>query len=132
MHHRVRMHAMDVNLSAAWAAFLAGSVAGAFPGLFFHREHWMGGYSSWRRRMMRLAHISFFGIGGLNLAFVLTIRLLEIDAGIRLPGILLLVGLIAMPTVCYLSAWRQVFRHLFFIPASSVILALALFLWRIL
>ena len=34
-------------------------------------------------------------------------------------------------TVCYLSAYKMAFRHLFFIPATSTILAVASFLWRI-
>ena len=34
-----------------------------------------------------------------------------------------------MPLVCYLSAWRKPFRHLFFIPAGSVILGVASFIY---
>ncbi len=123
---------MMMNLYAAWVAFLAGCVAGAVPGLFFHHKEWLGGYASWRRRMIRLAHVAFFGIGGLNLAFALTVRALDMQAGLSVPAILLVVGAVAMPTVCYLCAWRASFRHLFFIPAGSVTVAIGLFLWRLL
>ena len=64
---------MAPNLAAAWIGMLAGCVAGALPGLFFDREAWLGGYASWRRRMIRLAHIAFFGIGIINLGFHLTV-----------------------------------------------------------
>jgi hypothetical protein len=37
-----------------------------------------------------------------------------------------------MPLVCYLSAWRVTFRHLFFIPALSITCGVVLFTWRLL
>ena len=51
-----------LNFYAAWIGILLGFVAGVVLGFFFHREDWLGGYHSWRRRMVRLGHISFFGI----------------------------------------------------------------------
>ena len=120
---------MAINLYAAWIGFLLGAIAGAITGLFFDRESWLGGYADWRRRMVRLGHISFFGIGLLNLGFFLTVESLGMRAGIGLPGHLLIVGAVTMPLVCYLSAHRKGFRHLFFVPAGTVTLALALFLW---
>jgi hypothetical protein len=122
---------MTTNIYAAWLGFLIGCLAGAIPGLFFYRKDWLGGYASWQRRMTRLAHIAFFGIGFINLSFALTARALGIDAGLQASSILLIVGAVAMPTVCYLSAWKPVCRNLFFIPAGSVTVGIALFLWRI-
>ena len=122
---------MTINLYAAWIGFLLGALAGATSGLFFDRDDWLGGYADWRRRMVRLGHISFFGIGLLNLGFYLTVEAVGIQEGIRIPAILLMVGAVAMPLVCYLSAHRKGFRHLFFIPAGAVTLALALFTWRL-
>ena len=122
---------MLINIYTAWIAFLLGCIAGAVPGMFFHKENWLGGYASWQRRLVRLAHISFFGIGFLNLAFALTSRQLGLESGIIIPSVLLITGVVTMPLVCYLSAWKPLFRHAFFIPAGSVILALIFFLWRI-
>jgi hypothetical protein len=122
---------MTMNLVAAWIGFFCGCIAGVIPGLFFHSEGWLDGYASWRRRMIRLAHIAFFGIGLLNIAFVVTARALEIQSGLTLPALSLVVGAVAMPTVCYLSAWKKPFRHLFFIPASAVTIGVASFLYQI-
>jgi hypothetical protein len=124
--------AMTINLYAAWIGFLLGCLAGMVPGLFFHAEDWFGGYGSWRRRMIRLAHIAFFGLGFLNLAAALTADVLRIESGLTAASYLLIVGAVAMPTVCYLSAWKMHFRRLFFIPAASVTAAIGLFAWRIL
>ena len=123
---------MMFNLHAGWIGLLLGCLSGAVPGLFFFREDWLGGYASWRRRMIRLAHISFFGLGFINLFATLSVRVLGIEGGSCLVSLLLVVGAATMPTVCYLSAWRPVFRHLFFIPAGSVTLGIALLLWRML
>lgn len=122
---------MMINIQAAWVGLLLGCVAGAITGLFFHNSDWLGGYASWQRRMIRLAHIAFFGIGFINLAFGLTARTLGLDAGLQSASQLLIAGAVTMPTVCYLSAWKPVFRNLFFIPAMSVTVGIALFAWRI-
>lgn len=123
---------MDINLYAGWIGFFVGCLAGAIPGLFFYESDWLGGYGSWQRRMTRLAHISLFGIGLINLFFALTVRALGLESGLGAVSVLLIIGAIAMPAVCYLSAWRPGFRNLFFIPAGSVTIGIALFLWRIL
>jgi len=117
------------NLFAAWIGILLGFLVGAVQGLFFHSEDWLGGYTSWRRRMLRLGHISFFGIAFVNLSFVVAISYLRIERVYPLCSVLLVVGAIAMPLVCYLSAYKKVFRHLFFIPVASLIIATALFVF---
>jgi hypothetical protein len=125
--------AVTINIQAAWIGFLLGCLAGAVPGLFFHNHEWLGGYLSWQRRMIRLAHIAFFGLGIINLLFALTVIILQIDRPeLQVVSTFLIVGAITMPTVCYLSAWKMAFRHLFFIPATSVTLGIALFVWRVL
>ncbi|NLB56430.1 MAG: hypothetical protein GX811_11855 [Lentisphaerae bacterium] len=120
-----------VNIYAAWIGFLFGCIAGAVPGLFFHNKSWLGGYTSWERRIIRLAHISFFGLGLINLSFALTAKSLGLKTGLTTPSILLIIGAVTMPIVCYLSAWKNVARNVFFIPAGSVTVGIALFLWRI-
>jgi len=123
---------MIINLYAAWIGFLLGCVAGAVTGLFFHGADWLGGYDSWPRRLVRLGHISFFGIGLLNLSFALTARAVGAESGLSAASALFLLGAVTMPLVCYLSAWRMAFRHLFFIPALSVTAGVAFFAWRLL
>ena len=120
-----------INLYFAWASFFAGGIAGLVSGMFFHDPDWQGGYTSWPRRMMRLGHVSFFGIGFLNLAFALTVDALDPGAGLGLPSALLLVGAVAMPTLCYLSAWKPVFRYLFFVPVLAIISATGIVGWKL-
>ncbi len=121
-----------INIYAAWIAFLAGITAGAVSGMLFYNKEWLGGYTSWRRRMLRLAHISFFGLGLLNLAFAFTAKQQGMTNRLTLSSILLVVGLATMPLICYLSAWKPAFRHIFFIPVVSVFTGTTIFLWRLL
>jgi hypothetical protein len=117
-----------INLQAGWIAVLAGLVSGAVIGSFFHREEWLGGYGSWRRRMLRLAHVSLVGTGLLNLVFALSVGALKVDPCPRIASALFLAGAATMPLVCVLAAWRPAFRHAFFVPVGSLILASADFL----
>ncbi len=122
---------MILNMQVAWVGMFLGCISGAVPGLFFYRSDWLGGYSSWKRRMIRLAHISFFGLGFINLLFSLTAHAFDLTDGLEPSSVLLIVGAVSMPTVCYLSAWKPVFRNLFFIPALSVTVGIAWFCWRV-
>jgi hypothetical protein len=119
------------NLHAAWLGILAGFLTGTAQGLFFHQETWLGGYASWPRRMTRLGHISFFGLAFINLAFVFTADHLGTATGLLWPSLLLIVGAVTMPAICYLSAWKKPARHLFFIPVLSLVAAVLLLLRRL-
>lgn len=108
-------------LVTGWSGMLGGVVSGAAIGMFFHRESWMGGYASFRRRLARLGHISFFGLGFLNLIFALTNELVALpDRAASIAAAALIVGAVAMPTCCFLAAWRPSFRHLFVVPVAGV------------
>jgi len=122
---------MTINLYAAWIGLLLGLLSGVISGLFFHDENWLGGYATWRRRMIRLGHISLFGLGFINLAFFLTAQVLEIKSGLTASALLLIIGAATMPTVCYLAAFRKPFRQLFFVPVLSVGFGIIMFLWRL-
>lgn len=119
----------EINLVAAWAGMILGMIAGAIQGLFFHKKEWMGGYTTWRRRMIRLGHISLFGIGFINAIFALSVRYYGLENSITVPSVLFIVGAITMPLVCYLSAFRKFFRHIFFIPVLSILLGALIFFW---
>lgn len=113
---------------------LAGVLSGAAAGLFFHREDWMGGYAAYPRRLARLGHISFFGLGFVNLLFAATSAQIPLrPAYLTTASIALIAGAVTMPLCCYLSAWRKPLRHLFPIPVVSVtagLLAILIGWWR--
>lgn len=111
---------IKANLLAGWLGIFCGLISGAVSGLFFHQEDWLGGYNSYSRRLHRLGHVSFFGLGFLNLAFVSTSANLRLESGrLIVSSFCLIAGAVTMPIVCFLSAWRKPFRHLFPIPVAT-------------
>lgn len=122
----------ELNLLAGWCGFLAGALSGAGLGLFFHRDDWLGGYDSWRRRLLRLGHIACFGMGFLNVMFALSIRAFPLaESDLAWASIGWLIALITMPLCCALAAWRKPLRQLFPIPvvATLVGIGMTLFGW---
>ena len=115
------MQPTQVNVVAGWTATLFGVVTGAIVGLFFHQDDWLGGYGSFRRRMLRLGHISMFGLGFMNLLFASSAPALALSSACeRVASVSLIAGLITMPICCFLTALRKPFRHLFPIPVGCV------------
>lgn len=123
---------IHLHLITAWIAILAGFCSGACIGLGFHRPDFLGGYGSWPRRLLRLAHIACFGMAFLNLAFAVTLAFGDGLPSAELASALLLVGTVGMPAVCALSAWRKPFRNLFPIPVLALLVASALACWGLL
>ena len=120
-----------LNLMAAWIGVFLGLLSGIPMGLAFHKENWLGGYDSWERRLLRLAHVSFFGIAFLNFAFVGTVSYLKADPQSLLwASRLFILAMITMPTVCAAAAFKKQLRHLFAVPVLSIIGATTIFLYQ--
>ena len=116
------MDTSALHIFVGWTAALFGTLAGAFIGLFFHQDSWAGGYASFRRRMLRLGHISFFGIGFLNILLGLTLGATALPAAnLEIASVALIVAVIAMPACCFLAAWQAQLRHLFPLPVLAVL-----------
>jgi hypothetical protein len=117
----MNLAAAHPNLVFAWVWILAGFLSGMIMGLRFHDENWLGGYSSFKRRMNRLAHISFFGLGTVNLFFYLTAKdVAESHLG-SAASFAFILGGITMPLCCWLMAASKKFRPAFAIPVLSLI-----------
>lgn len=110
------------NLILAWLWILFGFVSGMMLGLFFHGENWLGGYASFKRRLYRLAHISFFGLGAVNLLFHLTAQKFSMaSSAMSVASAAFIIGAITMPLCCIVMAVFPKTRMLFAIPVISLI-----------
>ena len=120
------MDPVTAALVTGWTSICGGVLSGVWLGLWFHRKSWLGGYTALRRRLVRLAHIAFFGIGTLNLLFALTVRALGLESPILQVATLgFAVAAVAMPATCFLVAWQPRHRHLFAIPVTALVTAVA-------
>jgi hypothetical protein len=112
----------QINLMLAWLWILLGFVSGMVLGMFFQRENWLGGYASFKRRMYRLGHISFFGLGAVNLLFFFTIKNLPaVGPLVSVASWALVVGAVTMPVCSVLMAHFPKAHMIFAVPVLSLI-----------
>lgn len=113
---------VQLNLVLAWLWILLGFVTGMVLGMFFHRENWLGGYSSLKRRMYRLGHISFFGLGAVNLLFWITAVNIPVgSAALVIASWAFAIGAITMPIGCAIMAHFPKSYLIFTVPVVSLI-----------
>src|SRR6266436_4277656 len=120
----MKLSCPQINLLLAWVWILLGFASGLILGLFFHRENWLGGYASFKRRLYRLGHISFFGLGVVNLAFYFTtITVLTPGHLLNIASWAFVIGAISMPICCLIMAHFPKAHLLFSVPVVSLLLA---------
>jgi hypothetical protein len=115
-----------LNWYAGWGLLLTAFVTGGLLGLGFHRPAFLGGYGSFRRRLVRLGHIALAALGMLNLLYALSPWPGPSQWQAAAASACFVVGGVAMPLVCFLAAWKEPFRHLFVLPVLALVLAVAL------
>lgn len=122
----------QLNLLFAWAWIVAGFASGLIMGLFFNREQWLGGYTSLKRRLFRLTHISFFGLGAVNLMYYFTARFaLTVSGWQEIAAWGFVVGGITMPLACVIMACWTRAKGVFAVPVISLLLSGVLTIWEL-
>lgn len=123
---------MPINEAFGWVWIVLGFLSGAVLGAGFLREDFLGGYASERRRLVRLGHISFFGLGVLNVLFAIGSppRVLE-GALLSAASWALIVGGVLMPLCCAAVAWRRELKPVFAAPVVSLIAAGMACVWAV-
>jgi hypothetical protein len=123
------MEPTNLALATGWIEMLGGVASGVVMGLHFHKENWLGGYTSFRRRLARLGHISFFGIGFINLLFAFTLRAMPVPTPFgEFAALGLALAAVTMPLTCFLAAWRPDFRQLFPVPVVGLLSGIVMLL----
>jgi predicted MFS family arabinose efflux permease len=125
------MQPVLINLALAWVLVLLGFASGFGLGLHFHKENWLGGYASFKRRLYRLAHISFFGLAVANLMFYFTAREWAGGWTVTAASWGFVIGAVSMPLCCVLMASFPKLRSLFALPVFSLLMAGGLTLWEV-
>jgi uncharacterized membrane protein len=113
----------EINWYAGWWSILLAFVTGAVIGLGFHKREFMGGYDSFRRRIIRLGHIALAALGMMNVVYSLSPWPVPGTREAVIASWAMIIGNASMPSVCFLAGWKPAFRHLFFIPVASLVTA---------
>ena len=118
-----------MNEAFGWLWVVMGLTSGTLLGLKFQREGWLGGYDSLRRRLIRLGHISFLGLGFLNILFAHSLERIHLEPPLLTTASWTLVaGGLTMPICCGLMAWRRQLQPFFAIPVSCLLIGVMLVL----
>ena len=112
-----------LHLRTGWSLILCGFASGAALGIGFHREAFLGGYASLRRRLVRLAHIALIALGALNVLYALMPFASSSGGAQRVASAALVVGSLAMPATCALVAAAPRLRPLFALPVAALLTA---------
>ncbi len=123
------------NRLVAWSGFCLGVLSGSLMGLWafggpIDPPIWIGDYDDTPRRLIRLAHISFFGIGYLNL--LLARELPGLDLGGRskaLASWCMNAANILLPLLLFAAAIYGPLKYLLPIPVTATLIALAVATW---
>lgn len=114
-----------LNWYAGWTLLFSAFITGALIGLRFADPAFWGGYTSFRRRIARLGHVAQAALGMLNVLFSMSPWPTPGTPLSAVAEVAFVVGGLAMPAVCFLTAWRPGFRTLFFVPVLSLSAAAA-------
>jgi hypothetical protein len=120
------------NEPLGWLLILIGFLVGGWMGMNFERAVWLGGYASFERRMVRLGHIAMIALGGINVLFAQSCASALWGLSPEMTTVAswgFMVGAVAMPACCFLTAWKRRLLILFPVPVFALLLAAALTFW---
>jgi hypothetical protein len=117
-----------LNRRIAWSGMALGAALGMALGLWsfdgpFPVPAFLGDYDATARRLMRLGHIAFFGLGFVNLLLARELPGLAPKAR-RIAGAAMNVGNLGLPLTLVAAAFLAPVKYAMALPASAVLLAL--------
>lgn len=124
--------ASESNRVVGWASMVAGAGTGLLMGLWSFDgpvpvPDWIGDYDATARRLIRLGHIAFFGLGILNLLLARELsRLALTQRLVRAAARSMNFGNIFLPVTLFAAAAYHPLKYLLPFPAVSVFVALCI------
>jgi hypothetical protein len=124
-----------MNRSVAWTSMAVGIATGLVMGLWSFDgpvpvPAWLGEYGDTPRRLARLGHIAFLGLGILNLLLDHELPRSGLGArGKRAAAWAMNLGNIALPMGLFAAAAWAPAKYALSIPATAVFVALTLVAW---
>jgi hypothetical protein len=106
-----------INEIGGWLFVLGGLAMGLVMGVQFQREDWLGGYSAFPRRMVRLAHVALVALGMINILFAQSAARLHLSAQTeQIASLAFLAAAALMPACCLWMATRRCHFEIFAAP----------------
>jgi len=124
-----------MNRTIGWWSLVAGVATGLVMGLWSFDgplgvPAWLGEYGDTSRRLARLGHIAFVGLGMINILLARELPRSALAAGQRrVAAAAMNLGNLLLPTLLLVSAAYPPAKYAMAIPASAVFAALLLAAW---
>jgi hypothetical protein len=122
--------AWEWNRRVGWVSTCVGAATGLILGLWsfdgpFSVPGWLGEYDQTSRRLARLGHIAFFGLGILNILVAGALRRSPLGPpGRRVASIAMNFGNVFLPLTLFAAAAYRPFKYSMSAPALAVFVAL--------
>jgi hypothetical protein len=129
----------ELNRAVGWTSLAVGAGVGLVMGLWSFDgpvavPAWIGEYGDAPRRMVRLGHIAFFGLGILNILLARALPAFGLgEAGTRTALHCMNFGNVFLPLTLFAAAAYRPLKYLLPFPAVSIFVALcfaAFGVWR--
>jgi hypothetical protein len=124
-----------LNRTVGWACLAAGVATGMLMGLWsfdgpFATPAWLGEYGDTSRRLARLGHIAFIGLGILNLLLVQELSRSSLgEQAKRAASTAMNLGNVLLPITLFVAAAWHPAKYVMAFPATCVFVALILAAW---
>ena len=123
------------NRLVGWTSLAIGVAVGLVMGLWsfdgpLQPPGWIGEYTDTSRRLVRLGHIAFIGLGAIDILLERElVRSALGQAGRRLASWSMVIGNVLLPVTLFASAAYRPIKYFMAVPASAVFVALVLAAW---
>lgn len=124
-----------MNRTIGWWSLAAGVATGLVLGLWSFDgplpvPAWLGAYDDTARRLARLGHIAFVGLGTLNILLARELPQSSLgDSRRRLASRAMNLGNLLLPVLLFAAAAFPPVKYALSVPATAVFLALCLAAW---
>ena len=131
------MEDLRANRIVGWCSFVLGITAGLIMGMWSFNgplpvPEFLGEYDDVSRRLARLGHIAFFGLGIINLLLARELPRLTLKPTIRrVASAAMNFGNLFLPLTLLAAAAYHPLKYLMPIPATSVFVALVIMAWGV-
>ncbi len=120
------------NRIVGWGSLATGALTGLILGLWsfdgpMPTPGWLGAYGDTARRLARLGHIAFFGLGFINLLMARELPHVGLhERTKRMASAAMNFGNVFLPLTLFAAAAYQPLKYFMSVPATSVLLALVI------